>query len=198
MKNYNFSIALVLAAALAAGCAKKEAELPLASGTAGPGDAGYTYKLTVEKMQFHWRVDGNALHIKLKAPVTGWLAVGFDPSKGMQDAHMVTGYMENGKPVILDQHGIDPKHHKPDTELGGADDVKDPAGVQAGGETELSFTIPVKSADKLDKPIPLDGTDLMLAYGESNEIAQQHVLWAKARLNLRTGAYSETLIKRGK
>jgi hypothetical protein len=183
--------------ALAAGCRKKE-EMPLVSGTAGPGDAGYTYKLTVEKLDFNWRVDGGDLRIKLKAPVSGWLSAGFEPTKGMQDARMAIGYMENGKPVVVENHGIDPKHHKPDTELGGENNVKDPAVAQAGGVTEVSYAIPLTSPDKLDRPINPDGTLLMLAYGETTEMAQQHALWAEVKVNLKTGAYAEVLLKRGK
>lgn len=196
MKRFNFIAAAVLAAALAS-CAKEQ-KMPLVSGTAGAGDPGYTYKITVEKIEFNWRLEGNDLRIKLKAPVNGWLSAGFDPTKGMQDARMVIGYMENGKPVVVENHGIDPKHHKPDTELGGENNVKDPAGAQADGATVISYTIPLNSADKLDKPINPDGTLLMLAYGESTELAQQHVLWAEAKLNLKTGVYAETLLKRGK
>lgn len=194
----SFITAAALAAALAACSGGAGTDLPLASGTAAAGDPGYAYKLTVEKLQFDWRVDGGDLRVKLKAPAQGWLSAGFDPARGMQGARMVIGLVENGKPVVAEHHGIDPKHHKPDTELGGENNVRDASASLTDRGLEIAFTIPLKSPDKLDKPIDPANALLLLAYGETSELAQQHPFWAAARVNLLTGAYTQTLAKRGK
>lgn len=185
----------VLAIFLAASCGRKEEKI-LEAGTAGTGDPGYAYKLTVEKMQFHWRLDKDELHVKLRAPVAAWLSAGFNPSKGMKNADLIIGYMENGKAVITDQHGIDPKNHRKDTDLGGEDDVRKASGSRTDGETVISFSIPVRPSDKLDKPILPDAV-VMLAYGKSDQTVQQHAFWAKARVNLSSGTYAVTLLKKG-
>lgn len=185
---------IVLTVLLAASCGKKE-EKVLEAGTAGKGDPGYDYGLTVEKMQFHWRLDKDELRVKLRAPVAAWLSAGFNPSKGMKDANLIIGYLENGKAVITDQHGTDPKKHMKDIDLGGEDNVREPSGSRTAGETVISFTLPVRPSDELDRPILPDAV-VLLAYGKSDEAAQQHLFWAKARVNLASGAYAVTLLKK--
>lgn len=183
-----------LAALLAVSCGKKE-EKVLEAGTAGAGEPGYDYALTVEKMQFHWRLDKDELRVKLRAPVAAWLSAGFNPSKGMKDANLIIGHMENGRAVITDQHGVDTKKHRKDTDLGGEDDVREPSGSRTGGETVISFAIPVRARDQLDKPVLPDAV-VLLAYGKTDEAEQQHLFWAKARVNLATGAYAVTLSRK--
>ena len=192
-KNYIALAALL--AALAVACGKK-AEKVLETGNAAAGDKGYTYAVTVEKMQFHWRLDGGLLRVKLKAPVQGWLAAGFDPERGMLGSNMMVGYLEGGRAVVTDQHGTDPKLHRKDIDLGGTDDLRETWGRQDAAGTEIGFTLPLETGDKLDKPLRPEAVVLMLAYGTTNEMAKQHVFWGKARLNLRTGAYETTIIKR--
>jgi hypothetical protein len=184
---------------LFAGSCAKQAPQILELGTATAGDSGFTYRITVADMQFHWRAESTVLHVKLKAPTTGWLSIGFNPAKGMQDANFIIGLIKDGQAVITDQHGIDPKHHRVDTELGGMDNVMNPAGWESNNETEISFGIPIQSTDALDKPLTLNGnTVILLAYGPTKQLAQQHVMWAKANLNLSTGQYAVTLLMKAK
>lgn len=197
MKNFMLAVTVFLAAILAVSCGQKREQV-IEAGTAVAGDSGYAYKMTVGKMQFHWRADGKELRVKLQAPVKGWVSVGFNPGKKMKDANFIISTFENGRAVVTDQHGIDPKNHKKDIDLGGEDNVRDPSGSQTDTETEVRFAFPLQSPDRLDKPIRPDSTVVMLAYGKSNQMAQQHVFWAKARVNLSTGSYAVTLMKTGK
>lgn len=197
MKLFLLSTAAVFTMAFSVSCGHKK-ETVIESGTAKAGSDGYAYLLTVENMQFHWRADDQELRVKLKAPVKGWLSVGFNPGKKMKDGNFIIGTFEDGKAVVTDQHGIDPKQHKKDTDLGGEDNIRNPSGSQTDNASELRFAFPLKSPDKLDKPIRPDSAVVMLAYGKTNQMAQQHVFWAKARINLLTGAYSLTLLKKGK
>ncbi len=194
MKNTVLSIAAALALLLPAACGKKAPKI-IESGTAASGDPGYKFKLTVDKLQFDWKVNGQYLDVKLKAPVQAWLAAGFNPADGMQGANMIIGTFDSGKPVVTDQYGIDPKHHKEDTELGGKDDVMKAAGQQTAAGTEVSFSIPLNSGDRTDNVIDPASVTLMLAYGKTDETAQKHPFWAEAHLNLNTGAYELNLKK---
>ena len=193
------AIALALAvAAMVSGCAKKPEPI-ISSGTAAPGDSGYTYKLTVDPMEFNWRAEGGNLHVKMKGPAGVWISVGFNPTKGMKDANFIIGYVENGKAVVTDQFGTDPKQHRKDTDLGGTDDVKDAAGFENANETVITFTLPLNSGDALDRPISLDSNTVVLfAAGKEKQTAQQHTFWAKAGVNLSTGAYAVNLIRKAK
>ena len=49
----------------------------------------FAHRLSVENMTFQWRVEGQELHVGLKAETTSWVGVGFNPSSGMKDANFI-------------------------------------------------------------------------------------------------------------
>jgi hypothetical protein len=177
-------------------CSKgKQSDKELGKGTAGQGDKGYTYKITVEKVQFNWLVDNNNLHVKLVVQNPGWVGVGFNPTEGMKDANFILGYVKDGAVMISNQHGTSMTLHKKNQELGGDGHVMNPSGIEKNGITEISFEIPLKTGDKLDRPITVNGdTGLLLAYGASKNLAQIHMFRAKLNVNLSNGAYSVLLM----
>ena len=40
----------------------------------------FTHKVDVDNMTFQWKVDGDNLHVGLKAKTTSWIGIGFNPT----------------------------------------------------------------------------------------------------------------------
>jgi hypothetical protein len=161
------------------------------SGSAVKGEQGYAYKISVEKIDFSWMIEGSNLRVRLRAQTPGWVGVGFNPSEGMKDANFIMGFVKDGAATITNQHGISLTLHKKNEELGGTGHVMNPAGSGTDSETEISFTIPLKTGDKLDRPIePKGDTVVLLAYGPARQLAMIHSFRAKLRVNLSGGAYT--------
>lgn len=184
-------VTLMLMAGIVSCSKEKAKEEPKGiSSTAEKGDTGYTYKISVENITFNWKA-GKNLAVKIKAKTTGWIGIGFNPSEGMKDANFIMGYVKDGKVTISNQHGTSKSLHKSNVDLGGKENVTAKAGSEKNGETELSFEIPFKTGDKLDRPVDLNGdTTILLAYGQSDLLAQQHMSRAKIKVNLSNGSYS--------
>jgi hypothetical protein len=110
---------------------------------------------SVELKGFHlgWKVDGESLHVHLKTKTTGWVAVGFDPTNMMQDANLIIGYVKDGKLYARDDYGSGRVAHQPDIAGDGTSDIYDLAGAEKDGFTEFSFTMPMNSEDKRDRPL---------------------------------------------
>jgi hypothetical protein len=167
----------------------------LLSGTAVKGDQGYTYKITLEKIQFNWRIDNNNLRIKLFAQTPGWVGIGFNPSEGMKDADFILGSAAGGTATISNQHGVSKTLHSKNTDIGGVNRVINPSGNETKNGTEISFTIPYKTGDKLTKPISVtEDIPVLLAYGQSKHLMQLHSFRAKLTVNLSTGKYAVILM----
>jgi hypothetical protein len=177
-------------------CTKgKESEKALESGTAVKGDPGYRYKIMIDKIQFNWSVENKNLKIKLAAQNSGWVGVGFNSTDAMKDANFILGYVKDGAAVISNQHGISSTLHKKNEDIGGASHVMNPSGTEKNGMTEISFTVPLKTGAKLDRPIDVNGnTVVLLAYGQSKNLAQLHAFRAKLNVNLSNGSYSVLLM----
>jgi len=119
---------------------------------------GYDHKIEAGKLTFQWKTDAENIHIKLSAKTTGWVGVGFNPSKEMKDANIILGYVKKGKVKVTDHFGTTKRQHKADKKLGGKKDITNINGKEENGITEISFTIPLDSGDAKDKPILVDHT----------------------------------------
>ncbi|MFW5745360.1 MAG: DOMON domain-containing protein [Spirochaetota bacterium] len=117
-------------------------------------------------MTLGWRITGEDLEVELTGPTTGWIAVGFKPSRGMKDANILIGYVDGDEAVMTDQFGTTMIAHRRDEELGGAGHATVLSGSETDGETTIRFTIPLDSGDEYDQPLAAGETvRAILAYG---------------------------------
>ncbi len=149
----------------------------------------YDHEVKAKKMTFSWQVDGDTLAVKLSAPTEGWVGIGFNPSKKMQDANFVLGYVKKGEAKIIDEFGTGSTKHKSDKKLGGTTDTTLVSGTEEGGITTIEFTIPVKSSDKYDTPFDINSdTTVLLAYGpDRDSFKARHKYRTAVKINLATG-----------
>lgn len=176
----NTTLAFALGALVLLGCAAKgngqTGETPKPKDE-GPAKVEEAYKdTTVGEFTFMWRVDTlRVLHVKLSAPTTGWVAVGFAPTTLMKDANLIIAYVADGEVYTSDEFGTALTSHKPDSELGGSDDVSNQEGSEKDGKTHVHFEIPLDSGDRYDKALESGKTyKIILAYGAADNFTTKH------------------------
>ena len=149
----------------------------------------YDHEITVQNMTLSWKVNGDDLHIKLTAPTTGWLGIGFNPSIGMKDAKFVLGYVKEGKINVSDEFGTGEIRHESVEKFGGKSDITCISGQEEGGETTIEFTIPLVSKDTKGGRIdPAAETTVLLAYGLDHDSSRlRHKFRTTISVNLSTG-----------
>ncbi|UCH77889.1 MAG: DOMON domain-containing protein [Candidatus Coatesbacteria bacterium] len=143
--------------------------------------------ITVDGITLTWQPEGANLHVTVKAPTTGWVAVGFDPTVGMKDANLILGYVAGGTVSTRDDFGTAATAHDADTNLGGTDNVLNPAGKEEAGSTEISFTIPLDSGDAYDRVLVVGRTyKVLLAYGPNgaDDFAIKHATRVAANITI--------------
>ena len=150
----------------------------------------YDHEASAGDMTLSWKVDGDTLHAKMSGKTEGWIGVGFNPSKKMQDANFIIGYVKDGKAEIADHFGTRATAHDADSKKGGSDDLTLVSGTEEGGVTTIEFTIPMNSGDKMDGALVADGdTILLLAYGpDRDSLKPRHKYKKTMTVNLSTGA----------
>ncbi len=150
----------------------------------------YQHSLTFEKMTFDWSVDGDTLAVKLSAPTTSWVAIGFNPTKQMKDANIVIGYVKKGKVKISDEYGTSSTQHKSDKKIGGTSNVTVVGGSEENGVTTIEFSMPLDSGDDKDSAIdPNTDTKVIWAYGEGRDSFRVgHKKQGTVMVNLGSGA----------
>jgi hypothetical protein len=122
--------------------------------------------VTAAGITFKWRADSATLSCEVTAPTTGWVSVGFAPSKMMKDADIIIGYVSGTEVTIEDHFGTGIIAHKSDTALGGADNLTGKKGIERNDTTTIGFTMPLNSGDRNDKALE-KGREykIILAYG---------------------------------
>lgn len=149
----------------------------------------YQHTLEVQNMKFAWSLDEDQIHVQISAETTGWVGIGFDPETAMSGANIIIGAVKNGKFKVEDHYGDRKRGHTNDEKLGGKNDVLTPDGKEEGGVTTISFSLPLDTGDKYDKPIDPNGmTKIMLAYGAGRDsFKTRHPYRTVYEINLSTG-----------
>ncbi len=130
-----------------------------------------------ENWEFSWKFAGDEVEFTLIAPTTGWVGIGFEPSRAMRDASYVIGYVSGGEVFIREDFGTGNTSHASDVSLGGTQDVRVISGVEEAGKTTLVFAIPRDSGDEFDTVLnPGESYTVLLAYGPngSNNFTARH------------------------
>lgn len=97
-----------------------------------------------------WRIIGSNIEFILEKDTTGWVAIGFEPTRVMKDADIIIGYVSGEEVVVEDQFAHRMTAHLPDTELRGTDNVTVLGGSETDGKTRINFRLRLDSGDSRD------------------------------------------------
>ena len=135
---------------------------------------------------FEWRIEGENIRLRLEAPTTGWIAVGFDPTRIMSDANMIIGYRNGDEQVLEDHYGNSIVTHVRDTQGGGTDDIIEYEVNEANGSTSFEALIPLDSGDSRDRPlVPGNEHRVIFAHGRNGADNTSALHSRHGALNLR-------------
>jgi len=128
------------------------------------------------------RLETDSLEISISAPTTGWVSVGFEPSRVMKDADIYIGYVQDGEVYLRDDFGTGNTSHAPDTSLGGESSFARLSGSEVDGVTSITFTIPRNSGDRFDKVLTAGGSyKVLMGYGpEGSDDFTTYHRWVKS------------------
>ena len=145
-----------------------------ADGVITPGE--YTGVQVYGNYEIHWARDEEHIYVGMRARTGGWVAVGFDatPGAGMADADMILGAVNCCGVTISDEFGTGPTAHRPDTELGGTDDILEFGGTEQGGWTTIEFKRALDTGDPYDAVLTEGTVTIIWAYSSSKSLTAYH------------------------
>jgi hypothetical protein len=147
----------------------------------------YDQQLDFGDMRLWWWNDASSLYLAMEGDTTGWVAIGINPQRGMQDANYIFGYVENGELQIWDAYGTAPSgaNHPPDEDLGGTTDITAFAGAEENGVTRFEAQIPLDSGDEYDQALEPGATyPIIVALGPEDEFNAYHLRYDRGELTL--------------
>ncbi|MFA7643497.1 MAG: DOMON domain-containing protein [Sphaerochaetaceae bacterium] len=136
-------------------------EAPVASTSTPPQTV-----IAGENWGFSWEFAAEEIEFTVMAPTTGWVAIGFNPSRMMKDAHYILGYVADGQLFLRDDYGTGLTSHASDDTVGGAQHVRPLGHSEEGGVTTITFALPLQAQDAYDLDfVPGKAYKVLLAYG---------------------------------
>lgn len=127
-------------------------------------------KVTLGGMDWTCTKDGNYLLMELRAPTTGWVAVGFNSTNNIVQSDLLMMHIVNGKVECQDMYVKGLGDPRLDDTLGGSQDLEIIAAEEKNNETYLQFRRSWPAKDKYDYQLQNGQAFwLILAYSTHDE-----------------------------
>ncbi len=124
---------------------------------------------------FSWVFKADTIEFTMSAPTTGWIALGFNPTKRMKDADYILAYVENGQVYISDEYGTGNTSHRSDVSLGGKKSAKAISSIEEAKKTTITFSLPLNSGDQYDTVfVEGEKCKVLGAYSTSKNFSSRH------------------------
>jgi hypothetical protein len=124
---------------------------------------------------FSWVFKAETIEFTMRAPTTGWISLGFNPTRRMKDADYILAYVENGKIFISDEYRTGTTSHTSDLSLGGKESAKAISFVEEPRRTTITFSLPLNSGDQYDTVFREgEKCKVLAAYGTSKDFSARH------------------------
>lgn len=152
------------------------------------GSDEYASSVSLSGFTLRFWTDDEFLYMAIQAPTEGWVSVGFaaSPDSGMEGADLIFGKVEAGATIMSDQFSTGKfGPHSPDNELGGTDDILESGGRETDGVTVVEFKRRLNTGDGSDLVFSPDSSSLIVAYGKSDDLTEQHAFRGALLLNSR-------------
>ena len=149
------------------------------------GDGEYTGTRSYNDFELWWTADEQFIYIAMKAKTTGWVAMALSSGPAMKDADMVLGFVQDGTVTVIDEYSTGNfGPHRPDSELGGSDDILESAGTEGDGHTIIEFRRKLDTGDTYDHKFSQDKNSILWAYGQDDQAEQKHSVRGHGELDL--------------
>ena len=125
-------------------------------------------------MSVSWTVEDRHLHVRLSAPTTGWVLVGFNDRPGLQGAKLlffrVRAGVAEGEVHRTDLQRYPAPYHRSRMSIGGSNYVTAVEGTEHDGTTTVQGRIPLDSGEPLDVRLASGRkVHMILAYSVSDD-----------------------------
>lgn len=115
-----------------------------------------TQGFTVQQQQgfiFGYKIVGDVIQAYMNGPTTGWISLGFNPSRRKRDANIIIGFVQNGQANIRNDYGVSDTGHRPVESIGKTSNFKLLEFGEESGRTYFLFEIPLSSGDQFNRPL---------------------------------------------
>lgn len=136
-------------------------------------------------MQVNWMEHDDHWAFELKAPTTGWVALGFNRKNDIVHTNLIMGAVEQGQLKMEDFYVVGFGNPQPVKKLGGELAITAMEGDEKDGQTIIRFHIPKVSIDKYHYNLEAGKERwLICAYSRSDDFGHHSMMRQHVKVKL--------------
>ncbi|MFH4965714.1 DOMON domain-containing protein [Gaetbulibacter sp. M235] len=123
-------------------------------------------------MTVRWYFENERIFFEMIALTDGWLAIGLNKDKTIENMYLLMGNVINNKPNVVEYYNntTSPDNFNSIEDLGTTSQVKNITGTENCNKTCIRFSLPIEPKNKYQKGL-LQGSQytMVLAYGTKDD-----------------------------
>ena len=141
--------------------------------------------ITANGMKVTWYHSDDRIYFTLKAPTTGWLAIGFNTSNNLTDTYLIMCNVIKNKTRVVEHYVIKPGAYHPIDKLGGTPQVLDINGSESNEMSAIHFSLPQQPACSHQKPLDQNRPyHLLIAYSLEDDFNHHSIMRTTTKIIL--------------
>jgi len=127
-------------------------------------------KVKANGMTVEWRFLGDEIIFEMRAPHTGWVAIGLNTSENLSGTNLIMAAVDKGMATLSDRTILKPGAHVPVEEAGGTSHVRLISARESADSTEIHFAVKSTATDQRHFALKQGQKfSLLMAYSESDD-----------------------------
>ncbi len=141
--------------------------------------------ISKNNMNIHWHFENDRVHFKINAPTSGWIAIGFNPNKGIKGSYLLMARVKNGKAEVVEHYTLSPGNYKSLESLGEKDLVENVKGEELKNFSEVEFSLPINSKTKYRYKLnPGMDYNLIMAFSRDDDFKHHSMMRTSTQIKL--------------
>ncbi|MEL6671841.1 MAG: DOMON domain-containing protein [Bacteroidota bacterium] len=136
-------------------------------------------------MELRWKISEQQLHCELEAPTQGWMAIGFNPERGLAGTHMIMTRVKNGQAEAEEYAIVKAGDYRPLSSRGMKSLLRGVSGWEKQQRSMVRFSLPLNHADRFRHALA-QGTEfrLLMAFSRDDDFAHHSMMRTEVAIKL--------------
>jgi DOMON domain len=136
-------------------------------------------------MTVTWKIAQERLLLTMRAPTSGWVAVGFNTLEGLAGTNLVMAAVEGQEVRLSDRYIVAPGDHRSVAELGGKPSAMLISGTEDATGTIIQFALPLHAADSFHVALTRgQSLHLLMAFSREDDFAHHSMMRTAVTITL--------------
>lgn len=142
-------------------------------------------EISKNNMSVKWHIKEDLIHLEMKAPTKGWVAIGFNEDQYLAGAYLLMGHISNGLVEVVEHYTEHPGKYQPIQNYGIKSRILNPMGAETSTGTLVKFSLPINAGSKYHKNL-ISGSDwvLILAYSQDDDFQHHSIMRTSVKIKL--------------